>query len=145
MIGSDLERSVFRAVVRFCSDRNNALARKIIARLQRIKATRIYGDDYPYRTLWDEYCHEKQHGPIDELEQKWRLTIAPIIQQVVEELPESEGVLLTIAAAVDFDGDDSIATSGAVYFDHIRRTVISALDRIAMDRDMSRFDPTLIK
>jgi hypothetical protein len=38
-----------------------ALTRRVIYRLQRSKASGIFGD-YGYKTLWGEYCHEVQKG-----------------------------------------------------------------------------------
>ena len=41
------------------------LMRTTIWHLRRISASGIWGDDYAYRTLWDEVCHEVQEGPFD--------------------------------------------------------------------------------
>lgn len=39
-----------------------SLARRAKYRLQRLEATDIYGGDYKFKSLWDEFCHEAQEG-----------------------------------------------------------------------------------
>ena len=53
--------------------------------------------------MWDEYCHEVQHGPTGALADAWDDVLAPTIASVVEPLPREEAVLLTIGAAWDLD------------------------------------------
>ena len=41
-----------------------ALTRRAIHRLKRTKASGVYGEDYRHRSLWKEYWHEVQEGPM---------------------------------------------------------------------------------
>src|SRR4051794_1514275 len=84
------------AVLVFASTAYETLARRVIFRLQRIKATGIYGDDYQHRTLWDEYCHEVQEGPYEPLESAWEAAIDPILDSLIQKISPHEAVLLTI-------------------------------------------------
>jgi integrase len=72
------------AVLDFATQSYEALVRKAIVRLQWIKATGIYGDDYGHKTLWDEYCHEVQFGPL-----------ATLSDQVSQRVYKSTGLEIT--------------------------------------------------
>jgi hypothetical protein len=48
------------AVLVYAQIEFEGLSRRVIHRLQRINAAGIYGDDYAYKSLWDEWCHEVQ-------------------------------------------------------------------------------------
>jgi hypothetical protein len=125
------------AVLDFATQAYEALVRKAIVRLQRIKATGIYGDDYEYKTLWDEYCHEVQFGP--HLEKEWELTLEPLLTEVLTSISPELAKLLTISAL--WDQVVEAAFNGAVdrqlILDHFRKTLCN----VAINRDMSRFDP----
>jgi hypothetical protein len=120
-----------------------ALARKVIFRLQRIKASGIYGDDYQHKTMWDEYCHEVQEGPHDLLQSAWDDTVDSIIESVIEAIPRHEAVLLTIRAVCDQDREDEMQLGTQVAPDLMRNSLRQAVDEMAGARHMSRFDPTM--
>jgi hypothetical protein len=96
---------------------------------------------YRHKTLWDEYCHEVQNGPHDLLEWAWDATVDSILDKIVGAVPGPEGVLLTIGAVWDLDEDDEKLPSTSAYPDLMRRNLRRVVDQIAMNRDISRFDP----
>ena len=49
--------SIYEGVRSYARIEFAALTRKIIHRMQRVEASGIFGDDYIFKTLWDEYCH----------------------------------------------------------------------------------------
>jgi hypothetical protein len=130
-----------KAIRNYSAARYSALAREAAVLLEQIEATRIFGDDYKHRTLWDEYCHEVQEGPHGLLEDAFAETVGPIIRGIVESVADSEAILLTIGArwhldeAQEADGD-IVATP-----DQIRRNLEDAIQTLAILRDMSEFDP----
>jgi hypothetical protein len=128
------------AVLKFAAATYEMLARKVIFRLQRIKATGIYGDDYRHKTLWDEYCHEAQEGPYDLLGSIWDATIDSTLNFVTETIPSHEAALLTIGAASELDREDE-TRFGAVAPHLIQSNLRLTLAKMAASRNMSRFDP----
>lgn len=124
------------------------LARKVIYRLQRFPASGIYGDDYRYKSLWDEYCHEVQEGPDDmpgpmdtSPADAWQQTISPFIDDVVDNVPQHSAVLLSIAAAWELDDEVHEQLVGAIDPDGIRKLVQDRIDERAGERSLQRFDP----
>lgn len=59
----DLPEATQTAVFNLAEEVKQRAARRLIHRLQQISASGIYGDDYRYRSLRDEFCHEQQNGP----------------------------------------------------------------------------------
>lgn len=132
-----------RAIRQFAQAEFEALARKAVFRLQRVKASGIYGGDFRHRTLWDEYCHEAQEGPHDLLEGAWSSTLDPVLAAVVASIPPHQAALLTIDARWEFSEVDSVPGKDvAVAPDLLCRGVEQALQRLAAARDLSRFEPT---
>ena len=134
--------STHKAVLQFAEKAYEGLARKVIYGLQQIDSTGIYGGDYRYKTLWDEYCHEVQNGPHDLLEVEWEHTFYSILDSIAETIPPHEGALLTISAAWELDKDDVEMTSVCVAPDLIRENLKRVVDRIAGRREMWRFAPS---
>ena len=129
------------AVVRvYCDETFKRMARRIVAQMQRVRASGIYGDDYRHKTLWDEYCHEVQEGPYEPIETAWDQTMRGFIDALVEELPRHEATILTIGAVWELEQDESLL--GSVCADSISEQLKCVLDGVASARDMSRFDPT---
>jgi hypothetical protein len=125
-------------VLCFSEERYAALVRKVMFQLQRAVATGIYGDNYEYNSLWDEFCHEMQNGPHEWPEGAWKATIDPFIQVVVDAVPRHEAVLLTIGAIWNLDEDievDADAPFPAVICRNLEQEVVKA----ARARDISRF------
>ena len=73
------------------ASRFEAYARKVIYRLQRIKASGIFGDDFNHKTGWDEYCYEVQQGPHTLLEQAWDHQIGTLLTGVTLNLRSRGG------------------------------------------------------
>ena len=71
------------AVLAYARIELKGLTRRVIYRLQRINASGIYGDDYAYKSLWDERCHEVQEGPHDQLDSAWTQILCPIVDDVM--------------------------------------------------------------
>ena len=134
------DSTIFDLVLTYAERRYVALARRVIARLQRIEATGVYGDDFGHKTLWDEYCHEVQEGPYELLQLAWLSTVDPLLDAVVAEVPAEEAALLTIAADhYDFPRDASQFAPGP---DLIREHLRGEIRQLAEDRDISRFRPS---
>jgi hypothetical protein len=118
-----------------------ALARKAIHRLQRINALGIFGGDYIYNTLWDEYCHEVQEGPHDLLECAWDQTLETVTEYVVERVPRHVAVLLSIFAAWKLDEEDDPNLIGSVWPNGIKRVLRDRLAEQAGMRNLHRLGP----
>jgi hypothetical protein len=119
-----------------------ALAREAAGELQRIGAVGTFGDDHKHRTLWDEYCHEIQEGPHNNLlEAAFAAVVEPVAQAIVESLGESEAVLLTIGARWHLDEDQEANVDVIATPDQMRRNLEDAIQTLAMSRDMSEVDP----
>jgi hypothetical protein len=130
---------VWSAVLGYGDERFSALARKVRHSLQRMPASGIYGDEYGYRTLWDEYCHEIQLGPHTQLEWAWDSVIDPAILDIVEKMPVQERRLLSLAA-YEREGEPDVDTDefpGRV--DTLCDAVVRKLKELASDRNMNRF------
>jgi len=122
MTGSeDPYDDVIRAADRFAHWTYARLARKVVHAMQRFGATGIF-DDGNHRTLWDEYCHERHHGPHDALETVWDQTVTPYIDHALASLSRPERDL--VDRLNDVDGDRTTS-------DRVR----SAVDRCAIGRD----------
>jgi len=131
------------AAIKFAQAACRRLLRKVIFRLQRIKATGIYGDDYCHKTLWDEYCHEVQYGPHLVVEDAMEMTVESICDSTIEAIPNQEAVLLTVGAVCDLDDDEDEPTSSRIAATPhlIRRNLRRKLAELAGARNLARFDP----
>jgi hypothetical protein len=118
---------LMRVVDRFADWRADQLAASVIHRLQRMPVTGIFGDDFAYRTVWDEYCHECQFGPHDMLDLAWDATVNPLIAAVLEKVPSEEMALLDSAEAADLRNGD------------MTTSIRLAITGKAMDRNLDRF------
>ena len=96
----------------FAREQVRSLAAKVRFDLRRYPPSGIFGDDH-HRHLWDEYSLQVQYGPTA-LESSWEYTIQPHISQRIEALPQSVGVLLTIAAADEFEEQDGTSRNDAL-------------------------------
>ena len=82
------------AVLKYGEVEFQGLVRRAIYRLQRFPASGFYGDDFTYRTLWDEWCHEVQN-PNSLLGDMWDLTLFPFLKDVVDRVPQHARALLS--------------------------------------------------
>ena len=106
--------------------------RKTIYRLQRLNAVGLYGGDYIFKTLWDEYCHEVQEGPHDDLQQYgWDDILGRVMDDVVSRIPKHAAVLLTIYAA-----DEDPKLVGGVSPDDLKQVLRDQLERQAINRNL---------
>lgn len=127
-MSDELDSALWKATWRFSDTRIQALARKVIHGLQRMPASGIFGDDYRFKSVWDEYCREVQEGPHPMLEGAFDQTVDPMLAWQVEHLDQSERQLLEIALA-----------EGAVEPGDIAMAVRMSLRGIAINRDLSKF------
>jgi hypothetical protein len=133
--------SSHRAVRDFARVQFEALNRQVIYRLQRIDASGIFGDDYNYKSIWDEFCHEVQEGPHELLEEAWDSVIQPCIREVMGRLAKESAVLLSAYAIWDL-GDDTLSDPFDGYsIDAIRRIVESNLKSEAANRSLEHLRP----
>lgn len=144
---SVLERT-HKAVRAYARVEIDVLARKVIYRLQRFPASGIYGDEYKYKSLWDEYCHELQEGPHDlpgpfgnSPTEAWQMTMSPFINDVVDAVPQHSAVLLSIAAFWELDIEEDEQLIGAVCSDDIGEVLLNRINEHAGARSLHRFDP----
>ena len=119
---------VRKSVSTYAASRFEAYARKVIYRLQRLKASGIFGDDHNYKTVWDEYCYEIQEGPHGLLEQAWDHVIGNLLAEVVSKIPHDEAVLLSIA--VEYEHGDWPPEPVGAYDDHIAEYIRGKVDRV---------------
>ncbi len=117
------------------------LTRRVIYRLQRIAASGIYGDDYAYKSLWDERCHEVQEGPHDQLDSAWTQILCPIVDDVIDSLPRHAAVLLSVFAAWELNEDNDPNMIGSFWPDGIGRVLQAQLDQQAGMRRLDHLGP----
>lgn len=130
-----------RAVFDYGRERLTKLAGRIVWHLRRRPATGIF-EELGYRTVWDEYCHEVQHGPHDLLENAWSSLLVPFCQAAVSNLGNAEKRLLFFSTDGYFDSDfDEEAEEYAPIDDEaLIGKLRSELSAIAVDRNLSRFE-----
>ena len=117
------------------------LARRVNHWLQRIEASGIYGDDYAYKSLWDEWCHELQEGPHDQLDSAWQLPLLPILDDVIDRVPRHAAVLLSAYAAWQLEEDNDPTLIGSLWTEGIRQVLRVQLEREAGERRLDHLRP----
>lgn len=131
-------RAYRHAIHAYAEDRFMALTRKAIRALTQFRATRIFDSD-SYNSVWDEYCHEVQHGPHDGLEFAFESLLDPILNDIITSLPRTEQLLLTFAAnEIVGDYQEDIEMWGAVFLDNIQQVAVQQLRGIAINHDLER-------
>lgn len=134
----EIELSATReAVSSFAAIEHEVLVRKAIYRLQRMHASGIFGDQYSYKSLWDEYCHEVQEGPHDLLDQAWEQTLEGVLDSLIESIPRHVAVLLSMSAAWDIELEEESRPMGAVWADGLKRLLRSRLTQEAATRNLA--------
>ena len=129
------------AVLVYAQIEFEGLSRSVIHRLQRINAAGIYGDDYAYKSLWDEWCHEVQEGPHDLLDGAWAQTLCPILDDVIDGVPRHAAVLLSVFAAWELDEDNDPNIIGSFWANGIRRLLQDRLGQEAGRRRLDHLGP----
>ena len=127
-MSDDLDSALWKTAWRFSETRIQALARKVIYAMQRMPASGVFGDDYRFKSVWDEYCREVREGPHPMLEVAFDQTVDPMIAWQVDQLDPAERQLLEIAVAESPEERGDIAVA-----------VRKSLQGIAIDRDLSKF------
>ncbi len=115
-----------------------ALTRKAVYRLQRISSSGIFGCDYAYKSLWDEYCHEVQNGPHEILGYAWDQILDPIIEGIIECVPRHSAALLSQYSALVLDEAEDSNLAGAVWPDGMRLVLRRRLSEHAGLRNLER-------
>ena len=118
-----------------------SLARRAIYRLQRIKASGIYGGEYKFKSLWDEYCHEVQNGPYEPLEGAWEDVLSKTVKEIIDSIPRETAMLLTILAIYDLDEDDGSELIGSVWNEGISQLLERRLAGEAGFRCLDHLNP----
>lgn len=125
------------AIMNFAREKFAAMAKRAISRMQRADASGIFeGEAEKLRSLWDEWCWYLANYDTDTalLSDGFEQTLDGFIASVVDELPRTEAILLTKAAAEnaeDSSGYDPLMISGIV-----REVICEAASR----RNVSRFE-----
>lgn len=131
----DLPEAAQTAVFNLAEELKQRAARHSVHRLQRISASGIYGGDYRYRSLWDEFCHEQQNGPYFD-EDVWGETLEGLLQAEVERLTPGEFEIVWLASLPEVE---DLKTAPRVQAD-VRRELRAALAALASTRDLERFE-----
>jgi hypothetical protein len=128
----------WRALSEFARMRMPTLARKVIYRLQRLSASGIFGDDYRFKTMWDEFCQNVQSGSYDDsIDDAFDDILCDLTGDVIKGMPQSELNLLALSAP-DFAPE---MHGGFGDPDYVRKEITRAVSQIAGGRNMERFDP----
>ena len=124
------------AVRRYASIELDSLARRAIHALQRLPASGIFGG-YRFKSVWDEYCHEVQHGPTPTLEWAWDQTIRPMISYPFSRLPAHIALLISVGADYELTQFDDmvVCIQPDVVFEAVKDRLVSK----AINRKMDRF------
>jgi len=128
---ADLE-AIYKAVGAYGQAEFERLARRVIHHLQRMPASGIFGDDFHYRSIWDEWCHEVQEGPHELLEHAMDDTILPLINKILESVPAHvEALFLIYVAGRAPRGQGTAAREG-----HLQDVLRRELEQMAINRDI---------
>lgn len=131
----DLPGAAQTAVFNLAEEVKQRAARRLVHRLQRISASGIYGKDYRYRSVWDEFCHEQQNGPYFD-EDVWDEALEGLLQAEVERLTPGEFEIVWLASVPEVE---DLKTAPRVQAD-IRRELRAALEAFGSTRDLERFE-----
>ena len=132
--------SIRSAVLQFARERFTKIAAKINWHLRRMPASGVFGDGHGYKTLWDEYCHEVQNGPHEQLDWAWETVLIPWADHFLTELPAAEKQVLFFATEAYFDWISEDEQAQAPIDDvALRDEILAALQKVATGRDLSRF------
>jgi|SRR6185503_4306599 len=88
------------------------------------------------------YCHEVQNGPYDLIDTAWRHAMDPIIKEIIDAVPHQEASLLTIGATWNLETDVEASREASIDPGLIHRNLEREIANVAMERDISRFDPS---
>ncbi|MGZ2258873.1 hypothetical protein [Roseobacter sp. A03A-229] len=135
MAEADPAVDYFDPIQRFAAERIEALAKRVIIRLQRLPAVGMFEDTAePLKTVWDEWCwyQAKYDSDTGMLSYGSEETLDGMIECTVDELPHPEAVLISCGVCEDQGhmparSDDDICTV-------VREVVTEAASKRSMDR-----------
>lgn len=137
LLGSeDKDRSYFAAIETYADERFQQLARMVVARLQKRKASRALDDRMQgAKTLWDEICWFLKEGYVDSMLEYETLHDCDLLcHTVIRKISDAEAVLLSCAASEDQQWmparDDN----------ELERVLRAYVREHAFARDMSKFE-----
>lgn len=142
-----IRNACYEAVLRFGAARLEKLGEKVIWHMRRAPASGIWGDDYGYRTLWDEYCHDVQEGPFDEafmeglpsVSSAFDMSALAYIEQQVDALDREEAILLTFRAVESLDDPDTADMAGSMCREGLISAILAFVREEAGNADLWRF------
>lgn len=123
---------IYQAVRTYGRIEFEGLARRVIHQLQRMPTSGIFGDDFRYRSIWDEWCHEVQEGPHELLEQAIEDAIQSLIIATLESIPAHVETLLVIYVT----GRAPRAQGASVQEGHLQDALRRELEQMAINRDI---------
>ncbi|WP_425040855.1 hypothetical protein [Primorskyibacter sp. S187A] len=135
MAEADPEVDYFHPIQRFAAERIEALAKRVIIRLQRLDASGIFeGEAQGIKTVWDEWCWYQEKYDSDTGMLSWAAEeiLDGMIAGTVSVLPHSEAVLISCGVCEDqahmpARSDDDICAV-------VREVVTEAASKRSMDR-----------
>lgn len=127
---------IYQAVTTYGRIEFEGLARRVIHQLQRMPASGIFGDDFRYRSIWDEWCHEVQEGPHELLEDAWDDAVLPFIDATLESVPAHVEALLTVYSTGQVPQEPGSGSQLAVWGEDLQGVLREKLERMAMNREL---------
>ena len=141
---SDIDRdeeltTLRRAVVAFGDGRFLLMAGNVAKHLQEMDAVGHF-EDFHYKTLWDEYCHEVQHGPFaDIVDWAWETLLAPLCRACVERIPDSEKALLFFSTN-EYESLTDDIVDVPIDDDALTQELLRRVHQLADERRIDRLD-----
>lgn len=132
--GYDLPELAESAVFRLAKEIKQRAARRLAYRLQRVSASGFYGDDYHYRSLWDEFRHEQNSGRYFGGD-VWGDVLEGLLRAEVERLTPGEFEVVWLASLPDVEDLKTAPRSQAEVCEEFR----AALAALASGRSLERF------
>ena len=130
---------IHEAVLKYGEVEFGSLVRSAIYRLQRVAASGIYGDDFTYRSLWDEWCHEVQEGPHELLEWAWDNTLSTVLMDVIDRVPQQARVLLFKYAQWELSLDSGQNVRDLADTNSILQLLRNRINHVASIRNIDQF------
>ena len=129
-----------KAVQKYGKVEFEGLVRRAIYRLQRFPASGIYGDGLGYKTLWDEWCHEVQDSN-SLLEGLWDLTLSPILEDVIDRVPQHARVLLAEYARWELSVDTGQEPTNFPDAESLLDLLRHRVSEVAINRNLVHLQP----
>jgi hypothetical protein len=128
---ADAETTLRRVVLDCAYLRLSQIADEVRANLRMRLASGAYGVD-DHESAWDEYRYEVAEGPTPLLESAWDIDLGQQIEPLIDQLPEPDAILCSVAMSFMMDGDEAgLMEKPAIYKDAILWGVCQQLHEIA--------------